>query len=134
MLGTVGNVSNTNRKGGFSIVQKIDNRLSFKVLSGSKILCTDCEVDNETSLISDGSIEKTTEGYNILKDLEISVIKPNTTPLTILRGREIVFVDGVISGSNMIFNLPKGARVNQTVVGNSGEFSIAASTKYLIEY
>lgn len=132
MLGTVGQMET--RTGGFSIVYKIDNKLSVKVPAGSKILCTECEIENESTLISDGSILKTDLGYNVQKKSELVITKANTVPLTILHGREIFYIDGAESGTSIKFNLPKGARVNQTIVTTTGEFAVATSNKYLIEY
>ena len=132
MVGTVAQMNN--RTGGFSIAYKVDNNLGIKVPSGSKILCTNCEIENEATLISNGSIIKTTIGYDIQEDLEISITKEDTIPLTILHGREILYADKAVSGSNIIFNLPKGARVNQILVANTGEFIMPAASNYLIEY
>lgn len=132
MVGTIAQMNN--RTGGFSIVYKVDNNLEIKVPNGSKILCTNCEIENESELISNGSILKTSVGYDIQEDLDISITKENTIPLTILHGREILYVDSVISGSNTVFNLPKGARVNNVLVINTGEFFIPITSNYLIEY
>ena len=132
MIGTIAHMNN--RTGGFSIAYKMDNNLEIKVPNGSKILCTNCEIENEATLISNGSIIKTTIGYDIQEDLEISITKEDTIPLTILHGREILYADKAVSGSNIIFNLPKGARVNQILVANTGEFIMPAASNYLIEY
>ena len=132
MVGIVGKMSN--RIGGFSITQKIDNKLIFKVPAGSKILCLECELENEEMLIAERSIIKTPIGFDVYKNLELTVTRSNTSPITIMRGREMFHVECVIAEGNAKFILPKGARVNQTLVPNTGEFSIPSDAKYLIEY
>ena len=132
MIGTIAHMNN--RTGGFSIAYKMDNNLEIKVPNGSKILCTNCEIENESTLITNGSIIKTSNGYDIQEDLDISLIKEDTVPLTILNGREILYAAGVTSGNNITFNLPKGARVNKILVINNGEFIMPIASNYLIEY
>lgn len=132
MVGTIGQIPH--RIGGYAIVNKLDTGLEINLLAGAKILCTNCSIENEATLISNGDIVKVSTGYDILKDLTIVVTKATTVPLSVLYGRELLYVEGASSGSNMIFNLPKGSRVNKTLVETTGEFTIAASAQYLIEY
>ena len=132
MVGIVGKMSN--RIGGFSITQKIDNNLKAKVTAGSKILCLNCTLENESTLTSNGSVVKTDLGFDVRADLDLSITRTITSPITIIRGREMFHVEGVVSGTNTKFILPKGARVNQTLVPITGEFSIVSNNKYLIEY
>lgn len=132
MVGTIGQIPH--RIGGYAIVNKTDTGLEISLLAGSKILCTNCTATNESTLIANGSIIKVSTGYDILKDMTITVQKDDTIPLTVLYGREILYVNGVTSGSNFIAYLPKGSRINKTLVENTGEFTVPASTQYLIEY
>ena len=132
MVGVIGKMSN--RVGGFSITQKIDNNIKAKIPAGSKILCLNCTLENEETLIAARSVIKTALGFDVLTNLDLSITRTTTSPITILRGREIFHSEGVVSGTNTKFILPKGARVNQTLVPNTGEFSIPSNTKYLIEY
>lgn len=132
MVGIVGQMSN--RIGGFSITQKINNNLIAKIPAGSKILCLNCTLENQADLILNGDIIQTSLGFDVRTDLDISITRDINSPITILRGREIFHAEGVVSGTNTKFILPKGARINQTLVANTGEFSIVSNTKYLIEY
>lgn len=133
MVGIVGQVSNS--VGGYLTSNKTDTGLEFNnIPSGSKILCTSCELDNESTLISEGNVIKTDYGYNIEKDSTVTIIKEDTVPLTILCGRELLYVEKVVSGTDTIFNLPKGSRVNKAIVSSTGEFTTVSSNKYLIEY
>lgn len=132
MIGTVGFM--TNRIGGYSVIEKTDNNILSKLPAGSKILCTNCQLDQEDTLIANGNVLKTLTGYDILKDTDITIIKDSSVPLTILHGREFLYIENVKSDSNEIFNLPKGTRVNGILVENNGEFSITSSATYLIEY
>ena len=132
MLGTVGQVSNIND--GFLIPQRDSSGLTFKFPAGSKILCLTCQFDNEDTLVANGDIVKTTLGYDIKNEIEAHISKNSSSPLTILHYRQIVYVEKVISGSNVLFILPKGARVNNTLVETTGEFSVPTSSTYLIEY
>ena len=132
MLGTVGQVSNIND--GFLIPQRDSSGLTFKFPAGSKILCTNCQIDDESTLIANGDIVKTTLGYDIKNEIEARITKGSSVPLTVLHYRQIVYAEKVTSGTNMLFILPKGARVNNTLVENTGEFSVPTSSTYLIEY
>ena len=132
MVGTIGQIPH--RIGGYALVNKTDSGLEVSLLAGSKILCTNCTITNESSLIANGSILKVSTGYDILKDSDIVVTKATNVPLSVLYGRELLYVEVAASGNNALFNLPKGARVNKTLVDSTGEFSIPASGQYLIEY
>ena len=133
MVGVIGNMCN--RIGGFSITQKIDNTLKVKVPAGSKVLCLNCTLGNEETLIAARSVIKTSLGFDVVTGLDLTITKEATSPITILRGRELFYCEGeAVDASNTKFILPKGARVNKTVVPVSGEFTIATNGKYLIEY
>ena len=132
MVGIVGQMCN--RIGGFSITNKIDNKLSVKVPKGSKILCLDCTLENEATLISNGTVIKTSIGFDVINQSNLTIIKSDESPLTILRGRELFYVEEVTTENNTKFILPKGSRVNQTLVPDTGEFTITSSSKYLVEY
>ena len=132
MIGAISNLSN--RIGGFIIPKKIDNTLEVKLPSGCKILCSNCQINNESLLISNGSIRKITEGYDILNNLDIIIIKDQNIPLTIIRGREILYLEGVTSDNDQTFYLLKGMRVNNIPVDSTGEFTISVSNNYLIEF
>lgn len=132
MLGTVGFVRNL--KGVYLMANKVNNVTEIRVPSASRILCTNCTISNESTLISNGTILKTEYGYNILKDVDLSITKENTIPLTVVLGRDLIYIDGAISGSDIIFNLPRGARLNQIKVESTGEIAIASTDTYFIEY
>ena len=140
MVGIVGNMSN--RKGGIiipSVVPSTDStieKMNFAITPGCKILCTNCTIEDESTLISNASIIKTTEGYHFNRNINVVVSRTvaNKVPLTIIRGREILYADSVIRGTNSVFNLPKGARINGTIVNETGEFSIATPSNIIIEY
>ena len=139
MIGTVGKLGL--RTGGYIIPSIVDNtdseECSLSLPVGSKILCSNCQIQNEESLISDGSLIKTSIGYDIKSSLDLTIIreKANKAPLTILHGREILYSDYVTnSDGELVFNLPKGARINKTLVSETGEFIISTIDKILIEY
>lgn len=135
MIGNVGQPNN--HMGRFIIPEKltVDNvsHLKVKLKSGDKILCNDCELENESTLI-DTSVIKTTHGYDILVDTDINILRSSESALTIMHGREIIYADSVKDNDTMTFNLPKGARINKILVENTGEVSIPVDGKALIEY
>lgn len=92
MFGIIEGINN--RVGGFIVVNKLDNGLEAKLPSGSKILCTNCTINNQSILILNGDILKTLYGFEILRENNITIIK-NNVPLTILCGREILYTDSV---------------------------------------
>lgn len=133
MVGVVAQMSN--RIGGYSFIEREENNLKIKIPAGSKVLCTNCVINDESDLLSESSIIKTDVGYDVLKAIDTFITKEDTVPLSIIRGREILYVEGAINSTTTIaFNLPKGSRVNQTLVENTGEITIPVDTKYLIEY
>lgn len=99
----------------------------------SRILCGSCNIENESELISNGSIVKESTGYHVLKNVkELKITRSTgiTKPLTILNGREILYCD--MQDSKVY--LPKGARINGIVATSTGEITITSSDNYLIEY
>lgn len=63
------------RTGGFMIPIVTNDDSSNVILeldapSQSTVLCTSCTIDNETSLISNGDIAKTSEGYFIKNEIK----------------------------------------------------------------
>ena len=109
----------------------LEKGTKFSVLKGSKILCKDLKLQNESNLIY--RLNKTNFGYNVLVDTDIEV-RNDRTALTILHGREIVYADCIKDNTNMTFNLPKGARVNKILVENTGEITVPLQDSILLEY
>lgn len=120
------------RTGGYITPEDSEN-LKINIPSGCILLGTNITISNESTLISSGNIVKTNYGYNILKNTMITITSTNH-PITILKGREILYANNIKSGDNLIFNLPKGARINKIAVEQTGEITIPSSTKILIEY
>lgn len=130
----IGKVGITNRIGGYCIASYQDGgKMQLRLPKGAVILCTNCEIENEASLITNGDISKFDKGYNVLNTLNIFILSYDS--LTVLHGRELLFASYKDNGDETItFNLPKGARINRVLVENTGEITIPVSTNYLIEY
>lgn len=144
MIGTVGVVPK--RTGGY-IIPKIDingvsHQMTIDIPMRSRILCTNCTIVNEETLITSGDISKTDLGYYIHKDLKNLVIQrytSNMSPLTIMNAREILYADiieRVVDSvtTKIVCNLPIGTRINQVPVNQNGEITIDYKDNILIEY
>ena len=81
-------------------------------------------------------IKKDSAGFVILKDASITITRTLSTkkPLTIMKGRSILYADAVRSGSNSILNLPKGVRVNGVLTTITGEVTVPYNGKFTIDY
>lgn len=143
MLGTVGVVPK--RTGGYIIPKTIISGISHQMLidipQRSRILCTNCNIVNEESLIANGDISHTDLGYYIHRDLKNLVIQrytSNMAPLTIMNAREILYADivekEIDSVTKIVCNLPIGTRINRTPVNQNGEITIDYKDNILIEY
>lgn len=141
MIGMVGGM--INRVGGYIIPKDASyeniNQKTMDLFANCKILCTNCYLVNEESLIDNGFVRKTETGYDILKDVnEISIARyiDNMVPLTITNGREFYYIDSVHdeTASTITCNLPRGARINGVAVSVSGEISVPYKNNILIEY
>lgn len=124
------------RTGGYMIpVETIDSTnkiLEVNVPAGSRIMCANCTLENQSALESDGSVLSTTNGFFINKNINgLKILRPVTelAPLTILKGREFLYCDNI--GSK--FNLLKGSRVNGIMCEVTGENIIPEKNNYLIE-
>lgn len=129
------------RTGGYIIpVETTDstNRMIMvNVPSGARIMCMNCSLDNESTLISNGSISKVSNGYFIRNKIDsLKILRPlsNMSPLTIIRGNEILYCDSVVTDSGVKFNVPKGFRINGTMCTINGENIVPEKNNYLIEY
>lgn len=135
MTGTVGITSS--RTGCLIIPNELYEDAEYTIFlpAGSTLMCSDCYVEDEYSYIDDGQITKLSDTiYFFNEDLEIYFYRNSLVPLTIIYGREICYADYYVQDNKALFNLPKGAKVNGTMVETAGEISINAAESYLIEY
>lgn len=131
MVGKIASMQNEVKQ--ITIPNKTDNVLKINVPANSKILCLNCTIEDSSRLISNGYITKESFGYNVLVE-QIFVITVNSA-LTVLHGKDILYSEYKTSGNNKVFNLPKGARVNNVVAKTTGEVLVPSSDNgYLIEY
>lgn len=107
------------RTGGYIIpVESSDSTnkiLTVNVPAGSRILCTACTLENQSTLSSNGSILATTNGFVINKDINgLKILRPldNTSPLSIIKGHEILYCDS----QNKIINLSSPLKFRRAVV------------------
>lgn len=140
-MNMLGMTSMPHRIGGYIIpTVSYDNEnivITLNIPSNSRIMCNNCTLENENILISNGYIEKVMNGYiikNNISKLKIIRTISDKSPLSILKGREILYCDNKETGDNIIFNLPKGFRVNKVICENNGENTFPISNNYIIEY
>lgn len=138
MVGLVGQISFV---GGIAPTYTISTvngieTMELQAKSGQRILCSSYTLTNESTLVSNGTIKKDSTGFVILKDNSININRNISTkkPLTIIKGRSILYADAVRSGSNSILNLPKGVRVNGVLTTTTGEVTIPYNGKFTIDY
>ena len=114
----------------------VNSILTFEVPAGSRIMCSNCTIENEASLISEGKLTKVENGYFVeshISNLKITRSISDKSPLTILKPREILYVDYIKTDDGALFNLPLGARVNGNICSVTGENIIPEKSNYLIE-
>lgn len=106
MLGFVSEVSF--RSGGYitpSISIESNNTIiTCNLPVNSRIMCSNCSLENESTLISNGDVLKTTNGYFIKNNVQnLKILRPleNISPLSILKGREILYCDNKIKTINL---------------------------------
>lgn len=129
------------RTGGYIIPVETTNStnkiIEVNVPSGCRIMCTNCTLENQSTLISNGSVVQTTNGFFIKTNINnLKILRPvsNITPLTILKGNEILYCNYTVANSEAKFNLPKGFRINKTMCQNTGENTVPEKNNYIIEY
>lgn len=129
------------RRGGYIIpieTQDSTNKIiTVNVPDGCRIMCTNCTLENQSTLVSNGSVLATTDGFFIKKSINnLKIIRTisNLSPLSIIKGHEILYCDHVITDSGMKFNVPKGFRINGTICQNTGEITVPEKNNYLIEF
>lgn len=137
----LGNSNLPLRTGGYIVpLETTDSNnkmITVNVPSGARIMCMNCSLENESTLISKGNISKVSNGYfmrNKIDGLKISRPLSNMSPLTIIRGNEILYCDSVVTNSGVKFNVPKGFRINGTMCTINGENTVPEKNNYLIEY
>ena len=129
------------RVGGF-IIPVVSTESGNKVITvnipaNSRIMCSNCSLENESTLISNGNVAKVTNGYVIKNDIEkLKILRSvtNTPALSILKGQEVLYCESQLTSSGDIFDLPKGFRVNGTICEVNGENTIPSKDHYLIEF
>lgn len=97
------------RTGGWIIpVETTDSTnkiLTVNVPAGSKIMCANCTLENQSTLASNGSILATTNGFVINKDINgLKILRPlvETPAMTILRGNEILYSDNGVKRISLL--------------------------------
>lgn len=90
------------KEGGYMIPVDLSDSansiLTFQVPAGSRIMCSNCTIENMSTLLSEGKLTKTNTGYFIevaMNNLKITRSKENMSPLTILKRRELLYTDNV---------------------------------------
>lgn len=138
MVGLVGQISFV---GGVAPTYSISTTdttetMVLQAAAGQKILCSSYTLTDESTLVSNGTIKKDSAGFVVLKDASITINRTLSTkkPLTIMKGRSILYADAVRSGSNSILNLPKGVRVNGVLTTITGEVTVPYNGKFTIDY
>ena len=138
MLGT----SNLSlRTGGYIIpietINSTNKIITVNIPAGSRIMCTNCTLENQSTLVSNGSVLATANGFFIKNKIDsLKILRPvsNLAPLSIIKGHEILYCDHVTTDSGMKFNVPKGFRINGIICQNTGENIVPAKNNYLIEF
>lgn len=101
----------------------------------SQIWCSNCTIEDESTLITNNILKKTDNGYLIKNNCNIAIKRPveNTPALTIMRFREILYCNYSNTDAGVIFNLPRGTRVNKAICNNNGENTFSVNDNYIIE-